>query len=176
MLIANFLVAQKLVLNCQAKAMLRSHPQPVEQGLSSLQSLFEKLFKASPDSDSSTIGFDSTSAGSLHASLVQLKELFPSNTAVYEACMTILTHPMKPAVSLISLPYCFFHHDINTHTVHYRCMWLLVQSQVKSGDIMHSTYPTTPTLLPLFVAILILWFIASYMRLFVMSVALQHRW
>mmetsp|Transcript_18645 Transcript_18645/g.22144 ORF Transcript_18645/g.22144 Transcript_18645/m.22144 type:complete len:978 (+) Transcript_18645:55-2988(+) len=98
MLIANFLVAQKLVLNCQAKAMLRSHPQPVEQGLSSLQSLFEKLFKASPDSDSSTIGFDSTSAGSLHASLVQLKELFPSNTAVYEACMTILTHPMKPAV------------------------------------------------------------------------------
>lgn len=103
MLLANFLVAQNLVLKCQSKALLRSHPRPVQQGLDSLQSLFEKLFKAASSNNATTQNdtqptFNSSSAGSLHASLLQLQELFPTNSSVHEACMTILTHPMKPAV------------------------------------------------------------------------------
>lgn len=98
MLICNFLVAQKLVMGCQSKALLRSHPQPVKQGMSSLQPLFERLFSVNGVGGSK---FDPSSAGALHNSLVELERMLHTNKEVYEACMTMLTHPMKPAVSSI---------------------------------------------------------------------------
>jgi hypothetical protein len=101
MLIANFLVAQKLVMGCQSKALLRSHPNPVPQGMASLQPLFDKLFQtAECEPNASKPSFDGSSAGSLHHSLLQLEKLFSSNKEIYDACMTILTHPMKPAVKM----------------------------------------------------------------------------
>lgn len=119
MLIANFLVAQKLVMGCQSKALLRSHPKPVKQGMSSLQPLFDKLFSGEGSK------FDPSSAGSLHDSLLELEKIFASNKEVYEACMTILTHPMKPAVSILTYTaYCIHsvHGIINTIQYNVCCL------------------------------------------------------
>ena len=110
MLLANFLVAQHLLLKAGPKALVRCHPKPVQRSLDALQPLVEKLMAAAAAPGGRSGGgsggavFDCSSAGALHHSLRRLEaalERCAGSAAAGRACAaavtTLLTHPMKPA-------------------------------------------------------------------------------
>eukprot|EP00948_MAST-09A_sp_MAST-9A-sp1_P000142 g142.t1 len=89
MLLANFLVAEQLILNCspQGLALIRKHPPPLEDQLHDVQA---KLANHG-------YSVDITSAGRLHASLERLAIQHKDDPYVYSTLTAALIGPMKPA-------------------------------------------------------------------------------
>ena len=85
MLLANFLVAEKLAVEMGPKALLRRHPRPIEDGLN-------RIAKAA---EFNGIPLDPTSSHSLHRSLQQIREEFGQDTV--DVVQVLLTSPMKVA-------------------------------------------------------------------------------
>ena len=86
MLLANYLVAQKLILGAKSLAAIRRHPVPHPK----------KLQEYAEQCEGRGFKIDVSTAGKLHASLLRLKE-HPDPIAHY-ALTTMATVPMKPAV------------------------------------------------------------------------------
>jgi len=87
MLLANYLVAQRLITHAKGRALLRHHPEPLEEGLDKVA----EIAKAG-------IGFDVdiSSSQALHASLSRLGH--ECNDALVLQCVTqMLMTPMQPA-------------------------------------------------------------------------------
>ena len=87
MLMANYLVAQRLITHAEGRALLRHHPEPLEEGLDQVAA----VAKAS-------VGFDLdiSSSHSLHSSLQRFSRECQDDLVIQ--CVTqMLMNPMQPA-------------------------------------------------------------------------------
>jgi len=87
MLLANYLVAQRLITHAGDRAVLRRHPDPLPQGLEKVVDVANAMFD---------FRVDATSSAALHASLVRFERTCQDETV--QKCMTqMLTTPMQNA-------------------------------------------------------------------------------
>jgi DIS3-like exonuclease 2 len=87
MLLANYLVAQRLITHSGDRAVLRRHPDPLPEGLQKVVDIAKTMFN---------FDVDASSSKSLHASLVRLGAI--CNDEIFLKCMTqMLTTPMQNA-------------------------------------------------------------------------------
>ena len=87
MLLANYLVAQRLITHAGARAVLRRHPDPLPEGLEKVVDVAKTMFN---------FHVDASSSASLHASLVRFESTCTDETV--QRCMTqMLTAPMQNA-------------------------------------------------------------------------------
>jgi DIS3-like exonuclease 2 len=87
MLLANYLVAQRLITHAGDRAVLRRHPDPLPDGLQKVVDIVKSMW----DFD-----IDASSSASLHASLVRLDTI--CDDELFLKCMTqLLTVPMQNA-------------------------------------------------------------------------------
>ncbi|CAB9512608.1 DIS3-like exonuclease 2 [Seminavis robusta] len=87
MLLANYLVAQRLITHAGDRAVLRRHPDPLPDGLNKVVDIAKAMFD---------FNVDASSSATLHDSLVRLGRI--CNDEVFLKCMTqMLTTPMQNA-------------------------------------------------------------------------------
>ena len=92
MLLANYLVAQRLITHAKGRAVLRHHPEPLEEGLDKVAA----VAKASMDFE-----IDITTSQTLHDSLHRLRQELDrrpdADPLVLQAVTQMLMTPMQPA-------------------------------------------------------------------------------
>lgn len=105
MLLANYLVAQHLILHAGDTALLRHHPPPVPRTLQLVATTAQQLWQtlAGPEVAEDEEPFDATTSGALHQSLQRLSARLEQSQAgggatVTMALTAMLTNPMKPAM------------------------------------------------------------------------------
>ena len=88
MLLANYLVAQRLLTHAKHLALLRLHPEPLEDGLDKVAAIAK-----------AAIGFDMdiSSSQALHRSLVDLSRQCENDPLVLQCVTQMLMTPMQPA-------------------------------------------------------------------------------
>lgn len=92
MLLANYLVAQRLVETQGPRALIRRHPPPAPLAADELTALLREL-------DEGLKNFDMSSSSALHACLLHLTEAGMSEE-IQQAVTVLATHPMRPAAYL----------------------------------------------------------------------------
>jgi len=96
MLLANYLVAQRLITHAGDRAVLRRHPDPLPEGLEKVADVAKAMFN---------FDIDVSSSASLHASLVRFEAQCDDD--VVQKCMThMLTTPMQNAGRSSTLDLC----------------------------------------------------------------------
>lgn len=88
MLLANYLVAERLITHGAGKGLLRSHPPPLEKGLSEVVKL----------AASAGVAIDASSSQRLQESLNAFSSSCAHDDMKLQAITSILTGPMQPAV------------------------------------------------------------------------------
>ena len=117
MLLANFLVAQQLLLHAKSRAFLRSHPAPLEDGLAS----FVETCKTHG------IAMSATTAGELYRSILKVEEHVAGSAAamgetpkqqwVIDMLFHLVIKPMQPAQYIVAgsnpSPSAWRHYALN---------------------------------------------------------------